>query len=216
MSDRALTQLSAARHALAECKTAMESKRVMEVANAARDLLERVKASEDAVNEAIEVRLLAQRQMGEFLAETPKNTGQLKRGPVVPQGDHGDRPTLSSMGITKKESATAQRLAVMPEEEFQRRIEEGKRSGRLTVSAVVNPPQQQVVYDASTDEEQVDVIAPEKPAKKKRDNYKLGVGMHVVEAAIDQMKTIQKGDADFVRAHEAMIEFCQNQIRNNR
>jgi hypothetical protein len=58
--------------------------------------------------------------MGEFLKETPKNEGtknQLSGGSLKsPPAEKP--PTLADMGISEKESARAQRLAVMPEEEF--------------------------------------------------------------------------------------------------
>jgi hypothetical protein len=58
--------------------------------------------------------------MGEYLREAPKNEG----GNPKLTGSRGEpvEPTLADMGITKKESSRAQRLAVMPEEEFQRSI----------------------------------------------------------------------------------------------
>jgi hypothetical protein len=50
----------------------------------------------------------------------------LKRGPVVPTGNHGGKPpTLSDLGITKKESSRAQKLAALPDETFQE-LKQGK------------------------------------------------------------------------------------------
>ena len=144
MSDRAITQLSNARLALAECKTVMEAKGIADAAEAARVYLERTKASVDTVNEASEVRLMAEKQMGEFLKVTPKQDGgdamkaRSLPGTEVP-------PTLSDMGITKKESARAQKLASLPRKELHRRIEAGKAAGKLTIAAVMNPPEE-VVY----------------------------------------------------------------------
>lgn len=48
--------------------------------------------------------------MGEMLLATERATGSLKRGPVVTKGNHGEAPTLSALGLTKKESAQAQRV----------------------------------------------------------------------------------------------------------
>lgn len=59
--------------------------------------------------------------MGNFLRQMPKNEGTLKRGPVVPDGNRGDHATLAEIGITKKQSATAQKLADIPEPRCQRR-----------------------------------------------------------------------------------------------
>jgi hypothetical protein len=71
--------------------------------------------------------------MGEFLKRMPKATGA--RGQLsgdVPAGARvgGNRPepptdkpaTLAEIGITKKQSATAQKLAAIPEPEFKERV----------------------------------------------------------------------------------------------
>lgn len=57
--------------------------------------------------------------MGEFLKEMPKNEGA--RG-VGKSGVPPENPTLADIGITKKQSATAQKLANIPEDEFKARI----------------------------------------------------------------------------------------------
>src|SRR5690606_34221116 len=115
--DTALAQLDTARAALAECKSAMEAKTIADAAEVARVYLERTQASVDAVNRATEVRILAERQMGEFLATMPKAEGALKKGdsPAVPVGNHGEMPQkLADLGISKKESMRAQKLAALP------------------------------------------------------------------------------------------------------
>ena len=128
MSDTALVQLSRAQSALAECKTAMEAKQIADMAEAARVYLERTNASVATVNHATEIRLLAERQMGEFLKQMPKNQGAAGsagpgRGNVVPVENRvSSEPTLAEIGITKKQSHVAQKLATIPEPEFRERI----------------------------------------------------------------------------------------------
>jgi hypothetical protein len=78
---------------------------------------------------AISTRIMAERQMGEFLKSMPKATGVLRQGPVVPDRDHGEPATLADIGITKKESARAQKLADIPAEEITERIAVAKASG---------------------------------------------------------------------------------------
>jgi hypothetical protein len=78
--------------------------------------------SVETVNRATEIRALAERQMGEFLKEMPKATGELRRGPAVPERNHGDVPTLREIGSTKKQSSRAQKLANLPAPEFAERI----------------------------------------------------------------------------------------------
>jgi hypothetical protein len=97
----------------------MEAKQIADAAEAARVYLERTHASAETVNRATEIRLLAERQMGEFLQVMPKNEG------TRPNREHGgsmqeppSTPTLAEIGITKKQSSRAQKLAEIPAPEF--------------------------------------------------------------------------------------------------
>ncbi len=142
MSDAAIVQLDTARHALAECKTVMEAKQIADVAQAARVYLERTNASVETVNNATEIRTLAERQMGEFLKVMPKATGGQ---PFQATGSRASpvetkTPTLAEIGITKKQSAQCQKLAEIPAQEFTERVAVIKASGeRLTTAAVLQP-----------------------------------------------------------------------------
>jgi hypothetical protein len=105
--------------------------------------LERTNASTQTVNRAAEIRTLAERQMGEFLQQMPMNPGV--RGSHLPNDQRGSdaeprsEPTLAEIGITKKQSFQAQRLAAIPKEEFTERIETIKATGeRLTPNKVLN------------------------------------------------------------------------------
>lgn len=60
--------------------------------------------------------------MGEFLKQMPKATGGERGGRAPIDGDRAEPsntpPTLAEIGITKKQSSTAQKLADIPEPEF--------------------------------------------------------------------------------------------------
>lgn len=126
--------------ALAECKDAMEAKQIADVAEAARVYLERTQASVETVNRATEVRLLAERQMGEFLKTMPKNEGM--KGSVVSGSTRepvrDETPTLASIGISKKQSSVAQKLADIPADEFKARIAITKIDGGKLSTAGAN------------------------------------------------------------------------------
>ena len=98
-------------------------------------------ASVATVNNATEIRLLAERQMGEFLKAMPKATGALREGPAVPERNHGEQPpTLADIGITKKQSHVAQKLAAIPEPEFRERIAIAKcDGGKLSTAKMLAP-----------------------------------------------------------------------------
>lgn len=145
MQDQPLAKLDLARHALAECKTAMEAKQIADVAEAARVYLERTNASVETVNEATEIRLLAERQMGFFLSITP-NANALEHGgghyktALRPERNPNSAPSLKEMGITGDESSRAQKLAKLPEPEFKERIATIKAGGdKLTTTALIGP-----------------------------------------------------------------------------
>ena len=68
-----------------------------------------------APTEAEEIRLLAERQMGAFLKAMPKAKGGWESRGSEPEPQ--DAPTLAEIGITKKQSASAQKLADIPAED---------------------------------------------------------------------------------------------------
>ena len=77
-------------------------------------------------NDSNQPATLAERQMGAFLKQMPKNDGA--RG-VGKSGVPPENPTLADMGIDKKLSATAQKLANIPEPEFRERVASLPRCG---------------------------------------------------------------------------------------
>ena len=76
---------------------------------------------------ALEIRLRAERGLGEVLARTPKHKGRLKRGSAVPEGNHGEPSILAELGITKQFSSQAQKLAAVPSKTFEEKIASGER-----------------------------------------------------------------------------------------
>lgn len=184
MSDAALVQLTRAQQALAECKTAMESKQIADMAEAARVYLERTNASVATVNNATEIRLLAERQMGEFLKAMPKATGAKGIGPIaVPDGNRNQEPTLADIGITKKQSHVAQKLAAIPEPEFRERIAVAKcDGGKLSTAKVLAP----TPYVIPPQRSQLEKQAAQQQRASWADEY---AGM-----AIDQLRKISKSD----------------------
>ncbi len=89
---------------------------------------QRTNASAETVNQATEIRLLAERQMGAFLKGMPKATGTRGNIQEVVSGGTSEAPpdapaTLAEIGLTKKQSARAQKLAAIPADDFAERIE---------------------------------------------------------------------------------------------
>jgi hypothetical protein len=135
--DIIIVKLDAARIAISECRSALDAKRITDVAQVLRMYAERTKASTATVNLAAEVQTLAERQLGAFLIQTPKHRGgnpNLTGSRAAPV-----EPTLTSLGITKKQSARAQRLAAVPEDVFSERVEVINATGeRLSPTKVLS------------------------------------------------------------------------------
>ena len=75
--------------------------------------------------DAAKARVRAERKCGELLAQTEKAKGNLKKGATLPQSNETttEKPkTLSEMGITKDQSSNWQKLAAVPEKEFEAAI----------------------------------------------------------------------------------------------
>lgn len=117
-----LVRLTEARNALAVARTLSEVKEIRDVAVAAKKYAEAKKLGGEAQGYAQEVINRADRRMGEILRETPKHPGA-----AVSKLDTADTrfpggtapPKLSDLGITRKASANAQKIAEIPEPVFE-------------------------------------------------------------------------------------------------
>jgi len=76
---------------------------------------------------AAEIRVRAERKCGELLADLPKNKGAAFEGNPG-KGDarlpEGTTQTLADLGISKRQSSEWQKLAAVPEEDFEAAIAE--------------------------------------------------------------------------------------------
>jgi hypothetical protein len=138
-SDSVVISMMRANSALAGAVTVSQTKKIMDVARAAEIYAKRQHLSDEAIGQATSVKVEAMRKLGEILQATPKNTGvrgkagpgRGKPGTKVEPG-FNDAPTLDELGLTKKESAVAQKLASLPEKAF-----EQVRDGSLTITKAI-------------------------------------------------------------------------------
>ena len=134
-TDAVVATLSRARAALTEAKTIQETKRIVDAAAAAEIYARRQKLGDEASDLALSIKVEALRKLGEMLAASPKATGVRMAGSSVGGAKvepPTDTPTLADLGLTKKESAVAQKLAALPEEDFQQ-----VRDGHVTVAKAI-------------------------------------------------------------------------------
>lgn len=132
-----------AREFLAKSKSVDEVRDVADKAKAVALYLRSRDASIESQNDAAEIRLRAERRLGELTSELPKQHGA--RGKAGPgRGKNGvaqsdsvlSPPTLAEQGIKKQDAAKWQQLAKIPEKKFEKFVEETKAKGeRLTSSA---------------------------------------------------------------------------------
>lgn len=143
MSDLVLVKLDQARLLLSEAKTVQEAKQIFDVAEAARAYARHANLSAEAVNYAAEIKIRAERLLGEMLQQTPKNTGIRLNGrdtfgSTVMEPPKVLAPTLAEIGITKKQSSRAQQLASLPVETLEAHIQDQKERGEeITVGKLL-------------------------------------------------------------------------------
>jgi hypothetical protein len=119
-----LVRYDAACRALAEAKSVDEVKDLRDKSEAMRVYAMQAKNKQLEVD-AAEIRIRAERRLGEMIALQKKTVGlnQGAKGSSVtgsiktPVKD--DRPTLAEAGVDKKLSARAQKMAAIPEDEFE-------------------------------------------------------------------------------------------------
>ena len=98
----------------------------MDVAAAAEIYARRQKLGEEAEDLAASIKVEALRKLGEMLQAAPKAKGAKTvggggfSGGSVSAPPEDDAPTLADLGLTKKESAVAQKLADLSREESER------------------------------------------------------------------------------------------------
>ena len=143
-----IVKYDAACQAIAECKRIDEVKDWTDKA-AAIEAYGRMSKNYDIERDAAEIRVRAERRLGQLLLEMPKNSGAKGRGKSALVTDE-DTPKLGDAGISYDLSARAQSLARIPEEQFEQtlgehRQEQKKVTGRMMTklakqAAAVEPP----------------------------------------------------------------------------
>jgi len=132
----ALIKLDRATQLLAEAKTLDEVKAIANIAEAARAYARAARLGLEAYNHAAEVKVRAERKAGEMLAKIPKATGgkpyQSTSNNLLPV-----EKTLKELGVSKIQSSRWQEMAEIPEEQFEKFIEDAIGQTPITTSGIV-------------------------------------------------------------------------------
>jgi hypothetical protein len=110
-----LTLIDTAMRALAEARTPSQLIDLSNKAEAMRRYAQRSRLGLLAQNRCAELRLRAERKLGEYLDMTQRHKGGRPK-PVLPGNGF---PTLDELGISRKLSHRAQRLAAIPVTDFE-------------------------------------------------------------------------------------------------
>src|SRR5215469_12652614 len=122
---RFLISIDGALQALAEARAPEQLIDLANTAETLRRYAQRARLGMAAENRCAEIRLRAERKLGQYLAGTPRNSGG--RPKPIPLGN--GFPTLEDLGTTRKLSHRAQRLAAIPADDFDRYLETAVEQG---------------------------------------------------------------------------------------
>jgi N6-adenosine-specific RNA methylase IME4 len=122
-----LVRYQQAKAAIAACRSVDEAKDIHDKAEAMRAYALQAN-DKDLEADAAEIRIRAERRLGELLVEA-KKAGQLRRGPdrrppICSDSEQIARAKLDDAGIGRKLSGRAQKLAAVPKREFDKRLNE--------------------------------------------------------------------------------------------
>jgi DNA modification methylase len=135
-----LTHFNRARSELELAASIDEVKQIRDKAEAMRIYARQVRCSLEMQNMCAEIKLRAERRLGEMLREantSARREANLLRGRTMQLRD--DAPSLTDLGISKSQSSRCQMIASINAESFEEKIQELKIAGKeLTTGAMVD------------------------------------------------------------------------------
>ena len=142
---------------------------------------------------ATEIKVRAERKAGQMLTEMPKNPGNLKNS----SRSHDVTTTkLEDLGITKNQSSRWQKLAAVPDDQFEQAVSAAKEvAGEVTTAAMLRIEKQNRQEKTNP-----------KPALNRDNDKKLSTGEPLEKPLDDQSSGI---DND---AHNEFNQFSEEQI----
>lgn len=127
-----------ARRALAECVTLDVAKDIRDKAEAVRAYLRQQGAGREAQNDAAEIKLRAERRLGELLAEMYDTGSRRTRDDGASKALHDATPSLADLGIERTAASRWQQVAAIPAMTFEAYLQEERaRGGEITTKATL-------------------------------------------------------------------------------
>jgi hypothetical protein len=120
MQENSLTIFERGNQLLAEANTVQKAKELKDLALTAADWAKHKGLGEEAVKLAMSYAMDASRRMGELLQATERADKETRYGSTRQEQPQKTTktPTLQELGITRKESSRAQKIAALPQETF--------------------------------------------------------------------------------------------------
>lgn len=187
--DSVVANLLRASTALAEAKTIQQTKSILDVAAAAEIYARRQQLGEEAIGIAHSIKIEALRKLGEMLKDAPKAKARFHEGNKK-EPSSNDAPTLAELGLDKKTSSVAQKLADLSDEAF-----EQVREGHETVAKAIAAVKETKPAPAKPAEKPAKPDQPDELTKVREENVELR------EANAEQGATIKE-----LLAENAIIE----------
>lgn len=141
-----LVKYEAAKHALAAAKAVDEVKKIHDVSAAMKAYARQAKDKQLEID-ASEIRIRAERRLGEMIAEQKRtvglNTGAAGsagpgRGNAVPiENRVSMQPTLAQVGIDKKLSSRSQAIAAIPADDFENTLAEHREQQQAVTASTM-------------------------------------------------------------------------------
>ncbi len=152
---REIMLLSSAQRALAEARTLDEVKDLRDKAVAVKAYAKKAQLGKHLVVDASVIKLRAERRLGELLQEiklADSAPGNQYTGPVVPPPSADTKSvSLAGLGISKTDSSRSQRVAALPEDEFERYVTQNVDQQREpTIAGVLRLVKQQEARNGSS------------------------------------------------------------------
>ena len=164
-NETSLAIMTRASQMLVEATTVQKAKELKDLALTAKDWATRKKKGDEVIENCRYYALMAERKMGEMLKATKRAKGQLKHAVLTGDHDKENSPTLADLGVSKNESSHAQKLAALPEAQFQEVV-----SGAKTMAQVKKAGKAKKTATAKTD---IGAPPPDPNAKIKDPNNKV-------------------------------------------
>jgi hypothetical protein len=120
--------LDEARQAIQKATTVREVKEVKDRAEAIELYAKRAEYGEILAQKCVEIRLRAERKAGELLSESQKHKGGK---PVTVDDGLEEPPTLEALGLTRNQSSKWQKIATIPESDFEIAVGSAKSEAEL-------------------------------------------------------------------------------------